>query len=78
MLFCVFVSLLTYNRRVMMAEVLENMEEDGDNGATEGKINGALQPPLMALAASVVSSGASPTPNEEVRSLITLRTRHHH
>ncbi|CDJ64465.1 kinesin heavy chain, putative [Eimeria necatrix] len=51
--------------RVMMAEVLENMEEDGDNGATEGKINGALQPPLMALAASVVSSGASPTPNEE-------------
>lgn len=72
------VSLLTYNRRVMMAEILENTQGDGDASATEGKINGALQPPLMTLAASVVSSGTSPAPNDEVRSLTALRTRHHH
>lgn len=45
----------------MLAEVLENTRESGEIQQTGGE-----QPPLMALAASVVSSGTS-APNDEVR-----------
>lgn len=51
-------------RRVMLSEVLESTQDDGDARQPDG--SEAPQPPLMALAASVTSPRRASSTDDEV------------